>query len=238
MFSESAEFYDLIYGQFKDYSTEAARVADILRDLHPKAARILDVGCSTGQHARHLSEEHGFVVDGLDIEPGLLEVAREHNPGGSFFHGDMADFRLDRRYDVVLCLFSSIGYVKTTARLAAAARCFQNHLDPGGVVVIEPWFTPQSFEGGSIYLQTVDREDLKICRVSRSEVRGTVSRIEFRYLVATPDGIRHMSEVHELGLFSEAEMEAALLASGLRLERREEAGLAGGRGLYVARNAT
>ena len=74
--------------------------------------------------------------------------------------------------------------------------------------------------------------------MSRSEIRDTVSLIEFQYLVAKPDGIRHMRETHELGLFTESEIREALLASGLRLEEREPTGLAGDRRLYVARNTT
>ena len=61
-------------------------------------------------------------VDGLDIEEGFLEAARRRNPGGTFFRGDMAWFQLNRRYDVVMSLFSSIGYVKTLERVTSTLR--------------------------------------------------------------------------------------------------------------------
>ncbi|MFC1660464.1 class I SAM-dependent DNA methyltransferase [Gemmatimonadota bacterium] len=234
MFSESAELYDLIYDQFKDYKAEAAQVAGLLQALRPTVGRVLDVGCGTGQHAHFLSEDFGYSVDGLDIEPKFLELARARCPGGDFFQGDMADFRLNRQYDVVLCLFSSIGYVKTPARLAETVRCLKEHLVPGGLVVVEPWFTPQDFRGGSVHVHTVEEDDLKICRVGRSEVQNGVSLIEFQYLVAQPGGIRHMKEIHELGLFTKSEMREALLAAGLQIVQEEERGLVGDRGLFVA----
>jgi len=51
----------------------------------------------------------------------------------------MSDFHLPRRYDAVLCLFSSIGYLRTLDRVEAALACFQEHLAPGGVLIVEPW---------------------------------------------------------------------------------------------------
>ena len=51
-----------------------------------------------------------FEVDGIDIGVSYLEVAGERNRKGHYRCGDMRDFRLDRLYDVVVCLFSSIGH--------------------------------------------------------------------------------------------------------------------------------
>ncbi len=75
MFSESIELYDTIYSEFKDFEAEAAQVATLLREKCPAAKRLLDVGCGTGRHAAALVAEHGFQVDGLDIESGFLEIA-------------------------------------------------------------------------------------------------------------------------------------------------------------------
>ena len=37
MFSNSAEFYDAIYGKFKDYPAEAKKIADLIAREHPDA---------------------------------------------------------------------------------------------------------------------------------------------------------------------------------------------------------
>jgi SAM-dependent methyltransferase len=209
-------------------------VAALLEQECPSARQILDVACGSGRHAALLAAEHGYEVDGVDIESGFLNIARAQCPSGEFFRGDMASFDLGRCYDAVLCLFSSIGYVRTPERLLSAARSLHRHLVPGGLALVEPWFAPDRFSGGTVYLHTVDREDLKICRVSRSEVRGRVSWLEFQYLVADPHGIRHLVEEHELGLFTETEMMDALERSGFRDVRFDPEGLTG-RGLYLAR---
>ena len=234
MFSESTELYDFIYSEFKDFEAEAAQVATLLRQKCPSAQRLLDVGCGTGRHAAALVSEHGFEVDGLDIESGFLGIARERCPNGKFFHGDMTSFDLGSSYDAVLCLFSSIGYVCTLERLTLAARSIRRHVAAGGVAIIEPWFTPDVFRGGAVHMTIVDREDLKISRVNRTEVRDRISSMEFHYLVADPSEIRHLKEVHELGLFTETEMLEALQAAGFHEVEFDPQGLTG-RGLYLAR---
>src|SRR5439155_15466702 len=119
MFTASAEFYDLIYSTFKDYGAEAAQLADILHRLNPQCRTILDVACGTGEHARLLAT-HDFAVDGLDLDPAFVRIAQHKNPEGRFLEADMSDFHLPRRYDAVLCLFSSIGYLQTIDRVARA----------------------------------------------------------------------------------------------------------------------
>ena len=73
--------------------------------------------------------------------------------------------------------------------------------------------------------------DLIVCRVSRTTVHDTISRLDFEYLVAGADGIERLSETHELGLFPRDVMMSAFSRSGLRV-RRDEEGLMG-RGLYI-----
>jgi SAM-dependent methyltransferase len=234
MFSESAELYDTIYSEFKDYSEEVRKIVALLREKSPSARTVLDVGCGAGRHAALLTAE-GYKVDGLDIESAFVEIARTRCPEGRFFRGDMASFDLGKSYDAVLCLFSSIGYVRTPERLSQAVRSIRRHLAPGGIALVEPWFTPEAFKGGAVYLQTVDREEVKLCRVSRSEVRGRISWLEFQYLVAEPGGIRHLEEVHELGLFTEEEMLEAFQGGGFEEVEYDTEGLTG-RGLYLALN--
>ena len=46
----------------------------------PDSERVLDVGCGTGELTRVLAEETPGVVYGVDADPALLSVAREHAP--------------------------------------------------------------------------------------------------------------------------------------------------------------
>jgi len=231
MFAESAEFYDAIYS-FKDYAAEAAQIAEVVRSLRPDARAVLDVACGTGEHARLLTERHGFNVDGLDLDPGLLRVAREKHARGRFFEADMSDFAFEQRYDAILCLFSSIGYLVTLERIVRALACFRRHLAPEGVVLVEPWFPPGALDTGRVFRFTGMHQGVHVTRLSRNEVEGRVSRLHFEYELDGPDGERHATEVHELGLFTADEMRSAFEASSLRAQL-DPVGLTG-RGLWVA----
>jgi SAM-dependent methyltransferase len=232
MFTASAELYDTIYSTFKDYAAEVDQIVALLGEEHPSCRTILDVACGTGEHARLLNGQ-GFLVDGIDLDENLVAVARRKNPGRNFFQADMCSFSIDRRYDAVLCLFSSIGYAKTLDRVVDALRCFRKHLTDGGVVVVEPWFTPGTLDQGRTTTMTVDAPPLRITRTSQLRIVKRVSELTFDYEITGPEGTSHAREHHELGLFTVHEMLDAFAQAGLAVSH-DPKGLTG-RGLYLGR---
>ena len=231
MFSKTARYYDKLYS-FKDYRAETDRLLDLLNLPSSDQRRtLLDVACGTGHHLEYLKTH--FDCQGLDLDPVLLQVAQERAPELVFHEGDMTGFDLDCTFDVVTCLFSSIGYVKTVESLQQAVLCMSRHLSPGGTLVIEPWFTPTDWHPGTVHALLVDEPELKIARVSTSMVDGRISYFDMHYLIATPQGTEHVVERHELGLFEQDEMLAAFEVTGLKVTY-DTHGLTG-RGLYIAR---
>jgi SAM-dependent methyltransferase len=232
VFDASAEFYDAIYASLKDYREEASRIEGLIRAINPRYRTVLDIACGTGEHARHLTKA-GFAVDGLDLHPAFVRLAQDKNPQGRFVAADMRQFELTQRYDVVMCLFSSIGYVRTLEQVATTLRCFRQHLSKDGAIIIEPWFAPGVLDQTRVDRVSCEVDGARITRSSRIELEPGLSRLLFDYEIVDATGTRHMHELHELGLFTQAEMMESFRAAGLNATY-DSTGLMN-RGLYVAR---
>jgi hypothetical protein len=147
----------------------------------------------------------------------------------------MIDFHLGHQYDAVLCLFSSIGYARTLPNVRSAFACFREHLATAGVVIVEPWFPPGVLDPARTDTRTVEMQGLRIVRVGHIELQGRLSRVRFDYEIHETDGVRHASEVHELGLFTTEEMQRSFEEVGLVAEHDSQ-GLTG-RGIFIAKAA-
>ena len=229
MFRKSQRFYDAVYS-WKDYKTEADRLDRLIRERNPSARTLLDVACGTGKHLELL--RGGYEVEGVDLDPEMLGVARGRLPDVPLHEGDMATFDLGKRFDAVTCLFSSIAYTRTTEGLRRAVATMARHLEPGGVLVVEPFFTPEAWRDGEVFGLWVDEPDVKIARVNLNARRDRLAIMDFHYLVGTPEGVEHLTELHEAALFTHEEHLEAFRDAGLEPEHDPE-GLMG-RGLYLA----
>ena len=232
MFRKSAHIYDAIYSKL-DYPGQTERVHGLIQKRSPGAKTLLDVACGTGLHLSHF--RRWYEVEGLDLDPGMLAIARDRLGKVPLHEADMSEFDLGRKFDVVTCLFSSIGYMQSTELLDQAVMNMAKHLKPGGVLVVEPWITPDKFltvEGGDyISADFVDEPELKIARMGRSRVEDRTSVLEMHYLVNTPKALNSFTETHRLYLFTDQDYRTAFERAGLKVHH-DPVGLLG-RGLLI-----
>ena len=123
-----------ILGPWAPLLVEAARVA--------AGERVLDVACGTGVVTRIAAERagrKGYVV-GIDLNPGMIEVARtQPAPAGApieWFPRSALDLQLpDAAFDVVLCQQGLQFFPDKPRALAEMRRV----LAPGGRLAISVW---------------------------------------------------------------------------------------------------
>lgn len=232
MYRQWAAYYDAIYAAIgKDYAREAQRIhALIQQHKRSPGTAVLDVACGTGGHIVHLREN--YKVEGLDLDPEMLAIARRKNPDVVFHQGDMVDFELGRRFDAVVCLFSAIAYTMTVPRLRQALATMRRHLHPGGVIIVEPFIPPEGFTDRYVSADFVDQPVFKLARMCLSRKHGAVATLDFHFLVATPQGVRQFSDRHDMGLFTDDDYAQAFRAAGMEAIHDPQ-GLIG-RGLYIA----
>jgi SAM-dependent methyltransferase len=233
-YEKAAEFYDALY-EWKDYGTEADKIHDIVAERAPSAETLLDVACGTGKHLELLRK--WYSVEGVDLEAGLLAVARDRLPGVPLHLGDMRTFNLGRQFDVVTCLFSAIGYMETPEDLVHALVNMAGHLAREGVMLVEPWLSPDRAEDRHLSAPLVaSAPDFHVVRVNDLNIRGRLTVMRFHYLVARPGKVEHMVETHSPALYTADEYGAAFNAAGLDAEL-DSVGLMG-RGLWIARHSS
>jgi SAM-dependent methyltransferase len=230
MYTHSSRLYDKLY-HFKDYDLHARKLLEAMQADHPAACSLLEVACGTGRFLEHLGK--AYSVEGLDINPELLDMARKRLGDAPLHQGDMLDFDLGKKFDIVACLFSSIAYVRTRERFLETVATLAKHVASGGLLVIEPYFTPETYWVDRITMNVLDEPELKISWMYVSEKIGEMGRLDINYMVGTPFGVRYFTELHELGLFSQEDYRQAFESIGFDFHH-DSAGPAG-RGLYIAR---
>jgi SAM-dependent methyltransferase len=231
VYTGSATWYDRFHAN-KDYAGEAQRVTSVIRAHHPGAQTLLDAACGTGRHLEHLRGE--FACAGFDLDPGLLAMARDRLPGLELAQADLTEFELHRRFDAVICLFSSIGYVQTLARLEAAVRSLARHLNPDGVLVIEPWILPEAWDewvAQTNNLYVGQDGDRTLVRLRDTRRAGNMTELIMHYAVAENGEIATADERHQVRMFTVDEILGAMGRAGLSAHW-DPAGIIG-RGLAV-----
>jgi ubiquinone/menaquinone biosynthesis C-methylase UbiE len=233
MFTQTAAFYDALYAaRGKDYRAEAVALAALIRARFPAAHMLLDVGCGTGAHLFEF-ERLGFSCRGVDADLKMVTLARARCESMTIEPADMLTLALEKRFDVVTCLFGTSGYARTPDRLRTTLARLAEHLGERGILLVEPFLSFEEYRAGHIDALFVDEPALKIARMSVSRQVGRLALLDFNYLVASPTGVERLFERHEVGLFSEGDYRSAFEQAGLGFEEWAEPAVGFGRRLYL-----
>lgn len=199
---------------------EAARlVAPIHRQLGHRPLSLLHLGCGAGGYDG-VFKRH-FVLTGVDISQGMLEIARQRHPDVEYIEGDMRSLRLQRQFDAVV-IPDGIDYMASLAELSMAMVTAATHLKPGGVLLvvgkIRETFSDNNFaytgEQGDLHVTLL--ENNHVCRLRPDAYEATLV-----YLIRRQDQLTIHTECHELGLFEHGAWRQVFADAGLSLSEAE-----------------
>jgi SAM-dependent methyltransferase len=132
-----APHYDPVYDAgYGDRIGEIAIIRGLVSSFKPEARSLLELGTGTGAIIKGFE---GLVDElvGLDLSLEMLEQARKNVPGVDFIEGDMSDFELDRKFDVIVCLFDSINHLRNFEEWENTFRRTDQHLDENGIFIFD-----------------------------------------------------------------------------------------------------
>ncbi|MCB9456176.1 MAG: class I SAM-dependent methyltransferase [Anaerolineaceae bacterium] len=133
------EYAEKFFGELA-HKPKDCELLDRFAAMTAGKGRVCDLGCGPGQIARYL-HERGVEVCGIDLAPGMVEVARRLNPAISFEVGDMRALPLANESLAGLAAFYSIIHIPrpdVTEVLGELRRVLQ----PGGMLLL-------AFHGGN-----------------------------------------------------------------------------------------
>jgi SAM-dependent methyltransferase len=190
-----------------DAATEYAHYCQHVSGLIRRYAKrpvvtLLDIGCGGGKNVLNLNRE--FKVTGLDLNPAMLVQAKELNPDCAFVQGDMRKFRLGLAFDAVL-MDDAISHMNCRDDFVAAFGAAHDHLNPGGVLVVTPDVTIETFQQNKTTTTRTTRDELDVVFIENVyDPDPTDEQYEttILYLIRDYGSLRIETEHWTMGIFS------------------------------------
>lgn len=189
-----------------EYAEEATLYVDTIRAAARGPVReALELGSGGGNNASHM--KHAFAMTLVEPADRMRELSRALNPECEHVSGDMRDVRLGRAFNAVF-VHDAVMYMTTEDDLRAALATVAAHLAPGGVALVAPDATAETFREATEHGGGEDaggRAARYLEWTLPPAPGGTSFEAHYVFLLREPDGtMRAAHDVHREGLFPRA----------------------------------
>jgi len=226
VFEAYANVYDALYRD-KDYTLECDFLESIFRHFGmAHTENILDLGCGTGGHAIILAER-GYQVLGVDRSAKMLAIAQQKAAAAELsdrvqlVEADIQDYRLNRTFDIVICMFAVLGYQTSNAEVFATLKSARQHVRTGGLFICDFWYGPAVLSqrpAERVMHAGDDRE--RVIRLVKPEIDTQHNVVKVHYDVLCLQGerlVEEFQESHAMRYFFKPEIEFFMNQAGFRL---------------------
>lgn len=211
------------------YADWCKRIIELIQQFARRdVQKLLNMGCGGGKNAFNL--KHNFEVTGVDISPAMLELAKQLNPECRFILGDMRTCSLGQEFDAIL-VDDAISYMISRADLLAVFQNAYRHLHVGGVMVVEPDFTKETFQQNQTRVSYANAKykpaNIDVVFIENdydpdpgdNACEGTII-----YLIRENGKLRIEKDISEFGLYTWGEWRAILCEVGFEVREEESTG--------------
>jgi len=220
LYKRFAKYYDLVYSK-KDYNKEVKFIVQQIKKNKIKGKQVLDVGCGTGNHDVILRKK-GFRITGIDINKEMLKLAKK-KVKGKFLEGDMRAFNIKKKFDIILCLFSTIHYNLNYKQLEKTLKNFYMHLKEEGILIFDMGFNEERWKkGGVLDIGHFQDKGVHVLRFSKSREQGKYGILDMGYIVYKNNKFEFAQEQHKIRRFETLKVKRLLERIGFKIKIYED----------------
>jgi len=200
LYKKLAGYYDLVYAK-KDYRHETNFIIKLIKKFKIHGKNVLDVGCGTGAYTI-LLKKRGFSVIGLDLNKEMLAIARKKAKNIKFIQGDMKTFKIKRKFDIIVCLFSTMNYNLTLNDFRTTIKNLYNHLNKNGLVIFDMGFNKERFINNYVGAEEGKTKNVYLMRASTSFKTGqNNAKLIFGYILIKNHKVHLFEDEHKFSTF-------------------------------------
>jgi len=101
---------------------------------------ILDLACGSGIFLVNMNL-YGYPTDGLDLSSQMIDLCKDkvyiNHILCNLYEQNMADFKIDKKYDNITCYFDSINHLNTIEEVKNMFDCVYDHLNENGLFLFD-----------------------------------------------------------------------------------------------------
>ncbi len=131
-YDKIAKYYDTVIGkgyEIKNYLNEK------INKYKRNVKSVLELGCGTGTNL--LSFKKDIEVFGLDISREMLRIAKKKVPEGNFYLQDIRNFRLNKKFDLIICLYDTLNHILIFNDWRRLFSNIKKHLNYNGLFIFD-----------------------------------------------------------------------------------------------------
>ncbi|MGA7837307.1 MAG: class I SAM-dependent methyltransferase [Ignavibacteriaceae bacterium] len=195
---------------------EAKQLVDLLLKFIsiPQEGNVLDLACGAGRHAL-LFAQKGYQVTAVDLSDKLLQVAKktaeENKINIDFIKSDIRYFSTDKKFDLILNLFTSFGYFENDEENFKLFDIAYSQLEKDGYFVLD--YFNSNFVKENLVEESVDElNNLKLIQKRHIENKRVIKDIIIR-----KNG-SEQSFCESVRMYNKNELVSAIENAGLKIK--------------------